>query len=96
MGGPGIYSLLMNRVEEDGRGIASAVNGLTTSLSQSFASAIAGAAYVDFGYSRVFLATAGVAALAAVLFWLLLSEKHGIDPRDATILLEASDPNACD
>jgi predicted MFS family arabinose efflux permease len=75
MGGPGIYSLLMNRVEEEGHGIASAANSLVTSLSQAIASASAGAAYVEFGYSRVFLAIACIAALAAVLFWVLLREK---------------------
>ncbi len=93
MGGPGIYSLLMNRVEEEGHSIASAANSLVTSLSQAIASATAGAAYVEFGYSQVFLAIACVAALAAVLFWVLLREK-GVSVGDAAVLLEMPDPNA--
>lgn len=83
MGGPGIYSLLMNRVEEEGHGIASAANSLVTSLSQAITSATAGAAYVEFGYSRVFLAIACMAALAAVLFWVLLHE-NGVGADCAT------------
>jgi MFS family permease len=78
MGGPGIYSLLMNRVEEGNRSNASAANSLATSLSQAAASAAAGAAYVDFGYPAVMSMLACIAALAAVVFWMLLR-----DPDDA-------------
>jgi predicted MFS family arabinose efflux permease len=93
MGGPGIYSLLMNRVEEEGHSIASAANSLVTSLSQAIASATAGAAYVEFGYSRVFLVIACIAALAAVLFWVLLREKR-VDSDDSAALLKTADPRA--
>ncbi len=92
MGSPGIYNLLMNRVEEEGRGIASAACSLVTSLSQAIASATAGAAYVAFGYSQVFLAVACVAALAAVLFWVLLRERS-IGAGDAAVLLKTPDVN---
>ncbi len=92
MGGPGIYSLLMNRVEEEGRGIASAACSLVTSLSQAIASATAGAAYVAFGYSPVFLAIACIAALAAVLFWVLLREKS-VGSGDVTVLLKTPHVN---
>jgi len=92
MGSPGIYSLLMNRVEEEGRGIASAACSLVTSLGQAIASATAGAAYVAFGYSPVFLAVACVAALAAVLFWVLLREKS-VGAGDAAALLNTPDVN---
>jgi hypothetical protein len=76
MGGPGIYSLLMNRVEERSRSIASAANSLVTSLSQAVASATAGAAYVTYGYPRVFSVVAVVAAVAAASFWILLRENR--------------------
>lgn len=63
-----------------------------TSLSQAIASATAGAAYVAFGYSQVFLAVACVAALAAVLFWVLLRERS-IGAGDAAVLLKTPDVN---
>ena len=76
MGGPGIYSLLMNRVAEGERSSASAANSLVTSLCQAVASAVAGAAYVDFGYPAVLMAIAAVALFAALLFWVLLRDTH--------------------
>jgi predicted MFS family arabinose efflux permease len=75
MGGPGIYSLLMSRVAEDARSSASAANSLVTNVCQAIASAVVGAAYVAFGYPAVLTAIAGVAAVAAVVFWVLLRER---------------------
>jgi MFS family permease len=74
MGGPGIYSLLMNRVAEDARSSASAATSLVTNVCQAIATAVVGAAYVAFGYPVVLTAIAGVAAVAAVAFWALLRE----------------------
>ena len=74
MGGPGIYSLLMDRVAEGRRSTASAANNLVTSLCQAIAAPIAGAAYVDFGYPRVLSTIAAIAVAAAILFWLLLRD----------------------
>ena len=74
MGGPGIYSLLMERVAEGRRSTASAANNLVTSLCQAIAAPIAGAAYVDFGYPTVLSTIAAVAVAAAILFWLLLRD----------------------
>jgi MFS family permease len=79
MGGPGIYTLLMNRVAEGERSNASAANSLVTSLCQAIASAVAGAAYVDFGYPAVLSGIALIALLAAFLFWALLHDTHGSD-----------------
>ena len=76
MGGPGIYSLLMNRVPEGERSTASAANSLVTSLCQAIASAVSGAAYVDFGYPAVLMGIAVIALLAALLFWALLRDTH--------------------
>jgi MFS family permease len=79
MGGPGIYTLLMNRVAEADRSSASAANNLVTSLCQALASALGGAAYADFGYPLVLAAIAGIALLAALLFWVLLREPNNGD-----------------
>jgi predicted MFS family arabinose efflux permease len=84
MGGPGIYSLLMNRVAEGERSNASAANSLVTSLCQAVASAVAGAAYVNFGYPAVLTGVGVVALLAALLFWVLLR-----DSRDENATLTA-------
>jgi MFS family permease len=84
MGGPGIYSLLMNRVAEGERSNASAANSLVTSLCQAVASAVAGAAYVNFGYPAVLTGVGVVALLAALLFWVLLR-----DSRDENVTLTA-------
>jgi predicted MFS family arabinose efflux permease len=96
MGGPGIYSLLMSRVAEGNRSNASAANSLATSLSQAAASAAAGAAYVDFGYPRVLSAIACIAAIAAVAFWALLRDQHGIaigpaDDKEVTNTMQEQD-----
>lgn len=76
MGGPGIYSLLMNRVAEEARSSASAANNLVTQVCQAIASAAAGAAFVAFGYPAVLSAVAGIAVFAALLFWVLLPDPH--------------------
>jgi MFS family permease len=97
MGGPGIYSLLMNRVEEGSRSNASAANILATSLSQALASTIGGAAYVDFGYPKVLSAIAWIAACAAVLFWILLRDRGGeIDDKEVTNRMQDQDNYAVD
>jgi predicted MFS family arabinose efflux permease len=79
MSGPGIHSLLMNRVAEIDRSSAAAANIFVTSLCQAIASAVSGAAIVDFGYPAVLTAIAGLALLAALLFWALLREGHSPD-----------------
>jgi MFS family permease len=76
MSGPGIYSLLMNRVAENERGSASAANIFVTSLCQAIASAVSGAAFVTFGYPVVLSAIAGMALLAAFLFRMLLQDSE--------------------
>ncbi|HWG17196.1 MAG TPA: MFS transporter [Acidobacteriaceae bacterium] len=76
MAGPGIYSLLMDRVQESARSSASAANIFTTSLCQAIASAAAGAAYVHFGYPKVLGAIAAVAVFSSGWFWLLLRDRR--------------------
>lgn len=78
MGEPGIYSLLMSRVAESERSSASAANTFVISLCQAAASAVAGTAYVDFGYPAVLRVVAGIALIASVALWALLREgPHG-------------------
>lgn len=76
MAGPGIYSLLMDRVQESARSSASAANIFTTSLCQAIASAATGAAYVRFGYPKVLGAIAAGAVFSSGWFWLLLRDRR--------------------
>jgi len=87
----------MNRVEEGSRSNASAANSLVTSLSQAIASAVAGAAYVDFGYPAVLSALACIAALAAALFWMLLRNRgESQDDKEVTNTMQEPDNYAVD
>jgi hypothetical protein len=86
MSEPGLFSLLMDRVSAPKQGPASALNFLVTSSSQAVAAAIAGTAFLRFGYPSVIGAVAGIAVLSALLFgWLL-----GTVPRSAAIALDES------
>jgi predicted MFS family arabinose efflux permease len=76
MAGPGIYSLLMDRVQESSRSSASAANIFTTSLCQAVASAATGAAYVHFGYPKVLGGIAAVAVFSSGWFWVLLRDRR--------------------
>ena len=87
MSGPGIYSLLMGRVAETARNTASAVNTLMSSLCQSIAAAVAGAAYVRFGYPPVLFAAAAMALLSSTVFAVLLRER----PRREAIAIAAAE-----
>jgi MFS family permease len=71
MCGPGIYTLLMNRIPEEERSSASAVQNLSGALCQAATAALTGIGIVSFGYHKVLIANAGVALMAALLFFLL-------------------------
>ncbi len=88
MSGPGVYSLLMNRVAEDARSTASAANIFTTSLCQSIASPLAGAAYVRFGYPTALAILGAMAVASSALFVVLLRET-------ATPPVGAGEPAEC-
>jgi len=72
MSEPGMYSLLMNEVLPAERSSASALNFFVISLATAIAAASAGQGFARFGYPAVIGITAVVAALAALLLWLLL------------------------
>ena len=71
MSSPGLYSFLMSSVQEDERSGASAACIFVTSLSQAFASALAGYGYASFGY-RLMLPLVGAIAIAAAFVLRLL------------------------
>jgi predicted MFS family arabinose efflux permease len=77
MSEPGMYSLLMSRVEPSERGGAAALNALVIAGSQAVAAQAAGASFVRFGYPAVLAGTATVAFVAAIAFRLLLREPAG-------------------
>jgi MFS family permease len=77
MSGPGIYTFLMNKVDDSEKSNASALNLLTTSLSQAAAATGAGYLLTRFGYPAVILGIAAVAAIAALMFRLLLGGTDG-------------------
>ncbi len=72
MSEPGLYSMLMDNVPVEERSSASAWNALVLAASQALAAGCAGVALVRFGYAPVLSAAAGIAALSACSFWLLL------------------------
>jgi MFS family permease len=72
MSGPGIYSLLMNRIPDSERSTASAVQNIVGALSQAAAAVITGSMLVRYGYPKVLAGNGGVALAAALLLYLLL------------------------
>ncbi|HEX8986039.1 MAG TPA: MFS transporter, partial [Bryobacteraceae bacterium] len=74
MSEPGIFSMLMNRVNPGERSGASALYFLVSSLVGSAAALASGAAIARFGYPPVLLVCATVAALSAVMFRALIRD----------------------
>jgi predicted MFS family arabinose efflux permease len=74
MSEPGMYSALMRPLRPTEWGGAAALNMTTTLGAQIIAAAVAGAALPRFGYPATLLSAGCVAALAALLFWLLLRD----------------------
>jgi MFS family permease len=72
MSEPCLFSMLMTRVDRAEQTGASALNFLTTSLAGILAAAIAGASMSRAGYSVTLAVCAGVIAVAAAVFGLLV------------------------
>jgi MFS family permease len=68
---PGIYNLLMDSVPEEERSTASATQNLSGALCQAATQAVTGISIVAFGYRPVLFVNAGVALIAALLFFSL-------------------------
>ena len=81
MGEPGIYSLMMNIVPEEGRGQASASMALVLGAAQLIAAACAGWAFTNLGYPLAFGIIALIALCAGFLFKTVVhTEAHGLVP----------------
>jgi len=87
MSGPGIYCLLMNRLPDQERGAASAVQNIAGSLSNAVAAIITGDMLVRYGYASVFTGIAAMALLAASLFLVLL----GPGVRQPAVLIQGAE-----
>jgi MFS family permease len=75
MSGPGIYCLLMDRIPDQERSTASALQNMSGALCQAGTAALTGSCIVRFGYQPVLLANAAVAVVAALLF---LKVQHAV------------------
>jgi hypothetical protein len=71
MCGPGIYTLLMERIPEEERSSASAIQNLSGALCQAGTAALTGVGIVNLGYNKILVANSAIALLAAVHFFLL-------------------------
>jgi hypothetical protein len=72
MSEPGMYTLLMGRVRQGERAGASALNLLVISGTRAIAAAVAGVAFVRFGYPLVMTTIAAAILVSGALFGLLL------------------------
>jgi MFS family permease len=74
MCGPGIQSLLMDRVAPEERSGGAALNFLVISIAQAAAAALAGAAFARFGYPPVLVGIAVATFGAALAFRILCAQ----------------------
>jgi len=70
---PGMFTLLMGQVAEGERAGVSALNFFVMSGAHAAAAGVAGVAVTRYGYAPVLASASGVAAVAALLFRMLLS-----------------------
>ncbi|HTF68918.1 MAG TPA: MFS transporter [Edaphobacter sp.] len=75
MSSPGLYNLLMNETPDRERSTAAAMTLFCNALAGSAATAGAGILFSHFGYPRVLLGIALVAAMVAVLFGLVIPRR---------------------
>jgi predicted MFS family arabinose efflux permease len=74
MSSPGLYNLLMTRVPDRERSSASSMTLFCNAVLASAATSGAGILYVRFGYPDVLIGISSLAALAAMLFWMLVGK----------------------
>ncbi len=72
MSSPGLYNLLMTRMPDRERSFAASMTLFCNAVLASAATSGAGILYLRFGYPRVFIGISSLAALAALLFWVLI------------------------
>jgi MFS family permease len=80
MSGPGIYNLLMNRIPEEERSTASAMQNLSGAICQAATQAVTGICIVKVGYRPVLLGNATFAMVAAMLFLAIRKQATSDDP----------------
>jgi sugar phosphate permease len=80
MSSPGLYNLLMNETPDRERSTAAAMTLFCNALAGSAATAAAGILFTRFGYPRVLLGIAVVAAVVAVLFGILIPRRRNDVP----------------
>jgi sugar phosphate permease len=80
MSSPGLYNLLMNETPDRERSTAAAMTLFCNALAGSAATAGAGILFTRFGYPRVLLGIAVVAAVVAVLFGILIPRRRNDVP----------------
>ena len=80
MSSPGLYNLLMNETPDRERSTAAAATLFCNALAGSAATAGAGILFTWFGYPRVLLGIAVMAAVIAVLFRLLIPRRRNDVP----------------
>jgi MFS family permease len=83
MCGPGIYNLLMDRIPEEERSTASALQNFSGALCQAGIATLTGIAIVAVGYKVVLFANAAIAVSASLLFLLLVTgENENVEKSD--------------
>jgi MFS family permease len=80
MSSPGLYNLLMNETPDRERSTAAAMTLFCNALAGSAATAAAGILFTRFGYPRVLLGIAVMAAVVAVLFGILIPRRRNDVP----------------
>jgi hypothetical protein len=80
MSSPGLYNLLMNETPDRERTTAAAATLFCNALAGSAATAGAGILFTWFGYPRVLLGIAGLAAVIAVSFRLMIPRRRNDVP----------------
>jgi sugar phosphate permease len=76
MSSPGLYNLLMSETPDHERSTAAAMTLFCNALAGAAATASAGILFTQFGYPRVLLGIAVMAAAVAVLFKLLIPRRR--------------------
>jgi MFS family permease len=80
MSSPGLYNLLMNETPDRERSTAAAMTLFCNALAGSAATAAAGILFTRFGYPRVLLGIAVMAAAVALLFGILIARRRNDVP----------------
>jgi len=87
MSDSGVQTLLMNRIPQDGRSDAAAMNYLVVALGQSCAAAAGGLCLSSYGYPWTIRLTACWVVFAAIVFRVLCGSADPVTSRDGAALV---------